>query len=229
MCGTPVSAASVVSTEQISILVADDLGLVREGLVALCESFAAYTVVAHCGDGAEACQLIAERQPDLAVLDLNLPRLCTHEILRRVRQLELPTRLVVLSIRNDRKTVLETLRSGASAFVLKSGGAAELLEAFAQVLRGGVYVSPSIELNKVFLPVRRSESQDPLATLSTREHQVFRFLIEGMRAKDIAARLALSPKTVDTYRASLMRKLDIHDVAGLVKFAIVRNLTSALS
>ncbi len=93
-------------------------------------------------------------------------------------------------------------------------------------MQGGVYLSPQIELQTLVEPDRIEGTTDPLSTLSSREQQVFSMLIEGIRAKEIAARLQLSPKTVDTYRASLMRKLDIHDVAGLVKFAIRRNLTA---
>jgi DNA-binding NarL/FixJ family response regulator len=101
-----------------------------------------------------------------------------------------------------------------------------LLEAFEQVLDGGIYVSPQLELNKIFGPGQKNSADDPLEMLSAREYQVFTLLVDGIRAKEIAARLELSPKTVDTYRASLMRKLDIHDVAGLVKFAIHRDLTT---
>jgi DNA-binding NarL/FixJ family response regulator len=101
-----------------------------------------------------------------------------------------------------------------------------MIEAFEQVLDGSVYVSPQLELNKIFTSNPKTAPEDPIDALSAREYQVFSFLVEGVRAKEIAARLELSPKTVDTYRASLMRKLDIHDVAGLVKFAIQRDLTS---
>jgi DNA-binding NarL/FixJ family response regulator len=171
--------------------------------------------------------LIESERPDIAVLDLNLPDLFTLEIVRRVKEAQLPTRIVVLSTRRDRKTVVEALRSGVSAFLLKSGPSHQLLEAFEQVLDGGIYVSPGLELDKLFSPGAKTSSADPIESLSAREHQVFSLLVEGIRAKEIAARLELSPKTVDTYRASLMRKLDIHDVAGLVKFAIQRDLTSS--
>jgi len=101
------------------------------------------------------------------------------------------------------------------------------MDALQQVAAGGVYLSPAVEIDKIFAAHRnRKDNEDPFETLSAREHQVFTMLVEGHRAKEIAARLAVSPKTVDTYRASMMRKLDIHDVAGLVKFAITRNLTS---
>lgn len=209
-----------------SILLADELTLVREGLAALCEAQPQYRVVGQCSDGAAALRLIESRPPDIAVLDLNLPDLFTFEVVRRIRDANHPTKIVVLSTRRDRKTVVEALRCGVSAFLLKSGPSIQLLEAFDQILEGGIYVSPELELNKIFTPGQRSAVEDPLQSLSAREYQVFSLLCDGVRAKEIAARLTLSPKTVDTYRASLMRKLDIHDVAGLVKFAIQRDLTS---
>jgi two-component system invasion response regulator UvrY len=170
--------------------------------------------------------MIESEKPDLAVLDLNLPDLFTMEIVRRVREADLPTKIIVLSLRKDRKTVVEALRCGVSGFLLKSAPSSELLEALAQVLEGSIYVSPQLELSKIFNTNHKDSPDDPLEMLSAREYQVFSLLIEGIRAKEIAARLELSPKTIDTYRASLMRKLDIHDVAGLVKFAIHRDLTS---
>lgn len=210
-----------------SILLADELTLVREGLAALCEAQPQYRVIGQCSDGSAALRMIEATRPNIAVLDLNLPDLFTFEVVRRIRDANLPTRIVVLSTRRDRKTVVEALRCGVSAFLLKSGPSLQLLEAFEQILDGGIYVSPELELHKIFAPGQKSAVEDPLQSLSAREYQVFSLLCEGIRAKEIAARLSLSPKTVDTYRASLMRKLDIHDVAGLVKFAIQRDLTSS--
>ncbi len=220
-----------------SILLADELTLVREGLAALCvatpgvnfaPNFAPrYKVVGQCSEGAAALRLIESDAPDIAILDLNLPDLFTLEVVRRVRQSGVATKIVVLSTRRDRKTVVEALRCGVNAFLLKSGPAHQLLEAFEQILEGGIYISPELELNKIFISGSKASSDDPLQALSAREYQVFSLLCDGVRAKEIAARLSLSPKTVDTYRASLMRKLDIHDVAGLVKFAIQRDLTSS--
>jgi DNA-binding NarL/FixJ family response regulator len=210
----------------ISVIVADELRLVREGVALLCEASGRYRVVDQCGDGADALELIREVRPEIAILDLNLPRLYSLEIVRKIRAEEIETQTVILSMRGDRKLVIEALRSGANAFLLKSASSHQLLDALQQVEAGGVYVSPELQLEKIILPTRRSESEDPLQLLSSREYQVFTLLIDGIRAKEIAARLDLSPKTVDTYRASLMRKLDIHDVAGLVKFAIQRDLTT---
>jgi DNA-binding NarL/FixJ family response regulator len=210
----------------VSVLVADESTLFREVLALWCESVAGFKVVAQCGDGDSALQAAVKFRPALMLVDVNLPRLHPLEILRKVRMAGVAARTILLSSRNDRKTVMEALRAGVSAVVLKSGPAANLSKAMCQVLAGGVYLSPEIEFEQICGGSKKA-SDDPFEGLSSREHQVFTLLIQGMRAKEIAARLDLSPKTVDTYRASLMRKLDIYDVAGLVKFAINRNLTSA--
>ena len=208
------------------VVIADQLTLFREGLVAICLSPPPlYDVVGQCADGRAALKLIHELKPDLAVLDLHLPSLDSIEVIRELKASGLPTRTAVLSTRGDRKTGLEALRGGASAFLLKSGPSEHLLTALEQIRGGGIYLSPELKMDEIFLPAgprRKWDTDDPLEGLSPREFQVFTLLVEGLRPKDIGDRLQLSPKTVDTYRASLMHKLDIHDVAGLVKYALHR-------
>jgi len=219
------AAVRMEEAKRITLVLADDLALVREGLAALCEARGTCKVLAKCGDGVEALQKIELLQPEVALLELNLPSLYTPELIRKVRRANLPTKLVVLSTRTDRKTVIEVLRAGAHAYVIKSGPPEQLFEAIHIVREGGIYVSPALQLHKLFASNRiQTASEDPLETLSSREHEVFTLLVEGLRAKEIAARLELSPKTVDTYRSNLMRKLDIHDLAGLVRFAVRRDL-----
>lgn len=175
---------------------------------------------------AEAALAEIERlQPPLALLDLGLSDLAVTEVIRRVQVSKINTRCGVLSTRKDRKTVLELLRNGACGYVLKSSSAQQMAEALNQFTQGGIYVSPQVEIMTLIGEgPGRNRGDDPIESLSSREFQVFSLLVEGVRAKEIAARLSLSPKTIDTYRSSLMRKLDIYDVAGLVKFAIRRDL-----
>jgi len=218
------------TANNIRLLIAEPLPLMREALGALCAHRGGFQVIGQCADGASAFRQIMELKPDVALLDLDLPEVHTLELLRRVRESASDTRMVLMSTRSDRKTVIESLRCGAQGFVLKSGSAQQLFDSLRQVRDGGVYISPSVEVEKIFGPQRgRKLEDDPIESLSAREHQVFTMLVEGLRAKEIAARLAVSPKTIDTYRASMMRKLDIHDVAGLVKFAIHRNLTPVVA
>ena len=211
-----------------SILLADDLTLVREGLAALCESQPhlrgsssnARKARWRCGSSRRNGRTLL-----FSILTFRIYspwRLCDG-----LKEANLPTRIVVLSTRKDRKTVVEALRCGVNAFLLKSGPSHQLLEAFEPDSGRRASTSPrSSSWIRSSAPGSKSMPDDPLEALSAREYQVFSLLVEGTRAKEIAARLELSPKTVDTYRASLMRKLDIHDVAGLVKFAIQRDLTS---
>lgn len=209
-----------------TILIADELALVREGIATFCEATDRFTVSDQCADGEMTLQCLRAQRTDLALVDFQIPRLFSLELVRKARDMELPTRFLIMSGRGDRKMALEALRSGASGFVLKSSPGTQLVEALAQVAAGSIFVSPELEFEKIFVSTRRKQVDDPLQTLSSREYQVFRLLVDGIRAKEIAARLDLSPKTVDTYRASLMRKLDIHDVAGLVKYAIQREVTT---
>ena len=228
----PVSATQIVpetvfEPRVTEVLIADELTLVREGLAALCNSIYGYRVIAQCGSASASLLEIERLQPALALLDLGLSDLAATEVIRRVREQNLRTRCAVFSTRKDRKTVLEVLRAGACGYLLKSSTSEQMADALAQFTQGGIYVSPQIEVMTLFGESNgRTRAEDPLESLSSREFQVFSLLVDGVRAKEIAARLDLSPKTVDTYRASLMRKLDIHDVAGLVKFAIQRDLTS---
>jgi DNA-binding NarL/FixJ family response regulator len=210
-----------------SIVLAHALTLIREGLAALCQARPQYRVVAQCAEGAAALRLIQSRNPDIAVLDINLPDLFSLELIRKLRADAISTRVVVLSGRKDRRTVVKVLRAGVNGFLLNSGPAEELFQAFEQILDGGIYVSPSLELDKIFSSGQKSVPPDPFEALSAREHQVFALLVEGARAKEIGTRLGLNPKTIDTYRVNLMRKLDINHIAGLVKFAMQRNLTSS--
>jgi DNA-binding NarL/FixJ family response regulator len=210
----------------LSVVVAEDLALVREGLISLISNNTPHKVVAQAADGESALAATIEFRPDILLIDLFVERMHALEVIHQLTLAGTSTRCVVMSLRGDRKTVLEALRGGAQGVLLKSSSPVHLYDCLTQVHEGGVYVSPEIDLQAIFAP-DRTHRVDPFETLSSREYQVFSLLVDGIRAKEIAARLKLSPKTVDTYRASLMRKLDIHDVAGLVKFAIHKRLTSA--
>lgn len=212
--------------EKISIVLADDHSIVREGFAALCEAKGDFVIAGQCSDGLAAVEMIKLLKPDFAILDLHMPKLHGLEVIRKVREANCPTRLVVLSISRDEKMVREAINAGANGYILKDGPARHLLDAITYILDGGVYISPLLRRDSLLDSPRRSHSEDPLASLSRREYEVFSFLVDGLRPKDIAKLLDISPKTVDTYRSNIMRKLDIHDLVGLVKFAIQRNLTS---
>ena len=170
--------------------------------------------------------MITSLKPDFAILDMQMPGMTGVETIRRLRQAGCTAKLMILSISREESTVLEALRAGADAYLLKDGPSRHLLDAISFVRDGGIYVSPLLRGAGMFTKPGQSQTEDPVASLSPREMEVFSYLVNGLRAKDIADLLEISPKTVDTYRASLMRKLKVHDLVALVKFAIERNLTS---
>ena len=213
-------------TKPISIVLADDHSIVREGLAAFCDARPELHIAGQCSDGMAAVEMIRSVVPDFAIIDLHMPKLHGLEVIRKVREANCPCKLVVLSISRDEKMVLEALRAGANGYLLKDGPARHLLDAITYIQDGGVYISPLLRREYLLEAPRKAASEDPLASLSRREYEVFSFLVDGMRPKDIAKLLDISPKTVDTYRSNIMRKLGIHDLVGLVKFAINRNLTS---
>lgn len=211
----------------ITVFIAEELALLRDGLATLCASTGRVSISGSAADGEEALAKIRELKPCVCLLDLYLPRLDALELLRLLEEDNSATRCIVVSHRRDRKTILEVLRAGASGYLLISScGAAQVAECLEQVSRGVVYIPSDLDPQSLFSPAGRNHDADPLGELSAREMQVFNLLVSGVRAKEIAARLNLSPKTVDTYRSSLMRKLDIYDVAGLVRFAIENKLLS---
>jgi len=211
----------------ISIVIADDHTIVREGIAALCGAYPELTVAGQCADGEAAIELIRRLKPDFAILDLHMPKLTGLEVVRHLRATGCPTRLMVLSISRDETTIGEVLRAGADAYLLKDGPSRHLLDAIHYIQDGGVYITPLLRGVGLFTGgAAKLPAENPLAGLSQREYEVFSYLVNGKRPKDIARLLEISPKTVDTYRASLMRKLNVHDLVELVKFAIEKKLTS---
>jgi DNA-binding NarL/FixJ family response regulator len=208
-----------------TVVLADDHAIVREGIAALCTSHG-LRVLGQVSDGREAVDMITSLKPDFAILDLHMPNLTGIEAIRRLRAAGSLVKLMILSISREDATVMEALHAGADAYLLKDGPSRHLLDAINFVKDGGVYVSPMLRGAGLFAKAENARTVDPLAALSPREMEVFSYLVTGLRAKDIADLLSISPKTVDTYRASLMRKLNVHDLVSLVKFAIERNLTT---
>jgi len=213
------------NSKQTTILIAEDQAIIREGLVAVCQG-KDLQVAGQCADGLMALEMIRSLKPDFAILDLNMPKLSGLQVVRKLREGECATRCIILTISREESSIREALKVGADGYLLKDGPSRHLTDAINYIRDGGVYVSPLLKVAGLFPTNREAQEDDPLSQLSRRERDVFFHLVNGLRAKEIANLLDISPKTVDTYRASLMRKLNIHDLVGLVKFAIEHNLTT---
>jgi DNA-binding NarL/FixJ family response regulator len=209
----------------IKILIADDHGVVAEGLKHLIEAQPDMQVVGTVGDGREALRLAREAQPDVVLMDLSMPELNGADATRAILERDSRCRVIVLSMYAEREYVRRALKAGASGYVVKRSAAKEVVDAIRAVYAGQRYLSPRVA-DVVIDDYTAEDKQDPLGRLSAREREVLQLLAEGRTGAEIAARLALSQKTVETYRARLVEKLGIRDVAGLVKFAIQRGIVS---
>lgn len=210
----------------ISILLADDHPIVRRGLIALLAAESDCEVIGEAADGFAAARLVEQLRPDVLVVDLMMPGLSGLEVTRHVRALPSPPRVIVLSMHADEQHVLDALRSGVSAYVLKESDPAELIDAVRAAVAGQRYLSPPLSERAIDAYMRKAQSEpvDPLKLLTPREREVLRLVAEGHTNGEIASLLRISPRTVETHRANLMRKLDLHNQAELARFAVERGV-----
>lgn len=201
------------------VVLVDDHTLVRAGLRVLIEELSGYQVVAEGNDGSAVQKLLEEHDPDVLVMDISMPGISGIQALIALRQRRWRLPVVVLSMHADRETVLEAIRAGASAYLLKDAAEAELELALRSVLAGQQYLSPRVsgEVINAMLGPRSPSEIDPL---TPRQREVLRLLALGKATKEVAYELQLSIKTVETHRAQIMDRLGIHDVAGLVVYAL---------
>jgi DNA-binding NarL/FixJ family response regulator len=209
----------------IKVLLADDHSVLRDGLQALLQAQEGFAVVAHAQDGREAVRKTAELKPDVVIMDIVMPELDGIEATRLIHASSASTQVVILSMYSTSEHIFRALQAGAKGYLLKESAGAELLAAVRSVHAGRRYLSQKITENVLDNYVRDHHPTDPLGKLSSRERQILELVAAGKSTADIAGKLFLSPKTVDTYRSRLMQKLDIDGFAGLVKFAIANGLT----
>ena len=211
----------------IRVLLADDHHLVRQALRALLEKAEGIEVVGEAEDGREAAKLAQRLRPDVAVLDVAMPVLNGIQAAERIRRLQIPTRVVILSMHKDDALVRRALRGGAHGYLLKSAVSEELLLAVRAAVRNEIYLSPGISRTVVedLLTVgTTAEPADAFDQLTQREREVLQLIAEGRTNSEIAKLLAISVKTVEKHRSNLMSKLDVHDIAGLVRIAVKHKL-----
>ena len=212
----------------VRILIADDHKIILDGLRSLLEKNDALKVIGQAADGPSAVRLAGELSPDLVIMDISLPGLNGIDATRRILEANPRVKIIALSMHKDGRYIAEALKSGAMGYLLKESAFDELIAAIGAVMKGRCYLSASIADLVIKDYIRHLEKTDSgiFTVLTPREREVLQSLSEGLSTKGIAARLDVSVKTVETHRAQIMAKLDIHSVAELTKYAIREGLTS---
>jgi two-component system response regulator NreC len=205
----------------IRIVLADDHQILLDGLRRLIDAKGDMQVVATATDAASAIEAARVHRPDVLVLDISMPG-SGLDVARRVHEMELPTKIVILTMYAEDRYVMEAVRLGAAGYVLKRSADKELIEAIRAVAAGEAYLTPAAV--RLLLATQQSEGNPPEPALSPREREVLRFTARGFSNLEIAERLFVSPKTVDTYRSRIMAKLDLHRRSQLVDYALRHGL-----
>jgi two-component system response regulator NreC len=211
------------SATKIRVLIADDHTILREGLRKLLSEESDIEVVGEAADGNEAIRKAEELKPDVVLLDLAMPGLNGIAAAKRLRASPNPTKVLILTVHQEEEYVYETLRAGASGYVLKDAAAPELVQAIRQAAKGEVYLSPDVS-RLVVKEEGRAEIKTVSQELTNREREICKLLAEGHTVPEIATMLGISRKTVDVHKTRLMKKLDIHNRAELVRYAIQNKL-----
>jgi DNA-binding NarL/FixJ family response regulator len=205
----------------IRIVLADDHALVRQGIKSVLEREGMH-IVAEAADGQEAVRQAESLNPDLVIIDIGMPTLNGMEAVREISHSCPKTKPILLTQHDEDQYVSEALDAGVKGYVLKSQVASDLVLAIQQVLRGQVYLSPGI--SGAVMSAYRSKAKRPADPLTARERQVLQLIAEGKSTKDVASLLGVSVKTAESHRSRLMQKLDIHETASLVRYAVKRGL-----
>ncbi len=203
------------------ILLADDHAIVRQGLKALLER-EGFTVIAEAEDGQAAVRAARERCPDVAVLDFSMPLLNGRDAAREILQVCPRAKAILLTMHTDDHYVLEALQIGVKGYVVKSQASGDLVRAINEVQRGMTYLSPGV--SQTVVQAFLSKAPMPRDPLTSREREVLQLVAEGKSTKEIAQLLAISFKTAESHRTRIMKKTDIHETAGLVRYAVRRGL-----
>ncbi|HQH42763.1 MAG TPA: response regulator transcription factor [Syntrophorhabdaceae bacterium] len=215
--------------KNIRVVLAEDHTLVRKGIKALLEELEGIDVVAEAGDGHEAINAVETSSPDIVLLDIAMPGLNGLEVASRITKDFPDTKVIVLSMHANEEYVFQSLKAGVAGYLLKDAGTAELELAIRSVIRGEIYLSPQISKQVVTDYMARTEGKtragqsmdsNPFEVLTSRQREILQLIAEGYTTKEIAKRLNISINTVEAHRTQIMEQLDIHNIAGLVRYAI---------
>jgi DNA-binding NarL/FixJ family response regulator len=212
----------------IKVILVDDHSLVRAGIRSLIQNISGVEVIAEANNGRDAIRLIDELIPDLVLLDIAMPELNGLEVISRISKDNLVTRVIILSMHTNEEYVVQALKAGAAGYLLKDSAPNELEIAVNSVMKGETYLSPAISKHVVDNYLRRisdvstekEKGPDIFKQLTSRQREILQLIAEGNSTKEIANKLNVSIKTVETHRMQLMDRIGIHDVAGLVRYAI---------
>jgi DNA-binding NarL/FixJ family response regulator len=206
----------------VRVLLADDHVLVRAGIRSLLEKLPWVEVVGEAGDGREALALVKSKQPDVVLMDIAMPGLNGLEASERMAKEFTKVRVIILSMHNNEEYYWRALKSGASGYLLKKAASAELAIALERVVHGDIYLSHEIStrLLKKFPAIGIADRKSPLEELTGRQREILQLIAEGQNTKQIGDILKVSPKTVEYHRMKLMDSLNVHDIPGLVRFAL---------
>jgi DNA-binding NarL/FixJ family response regulator len=211
---------------KIRILLADDHPLVRSGLIKLLEPFKEFIIIGEASDGEEAVAMTKKLGPDVVVIDLSMPKLSGVEATKIIRKNFPSAKVLVLTMYDNEEYVYQILKSGAGGYMLKNSGRDELAAAIRAVARGDRFFSPRVSEIVMEAYLRKSEARDDLPMndndhlLTKREREILYYIADGFNNSQIAEKLFISARTVETHRTNIMQKLDIHDAANLVRFAL---------
>jgi two-component system response regulator NreC len=211
------------------VVIVEDHTIIREGLQSLLASTKEFEVVGEADDGHAAVRIIEKAQPDLVLTDLSMPRMDGVDMIEIIKRGSPHTKVVVLTVHRTEEYVLATLKAGADGYVLKEASYDELLMAILNVMKGKQYISPEISgtIIEGYLEGKKSVQTDsPWETLTKRERQILKLIAEGYKSREIADYLHISLHTVETHRARLMQKLNLHNTAALVTFAMEKGLVT---
>src|SRR5215471_2052379 len=209
-----------VSAKKIKILVADDHPVVRKGLQSCLARQDRLKVVGEASDGDEALKKTRELSPDVVLMDISMPRMNGLAVTELIRKEASKVKVLVLSVHNNRDYIFRIIQAGAHGYVSKEASPEELLKAIESVYEGEAFFSPEIAQAALNQIVTSGGKKEPFAQLTSREREVLILIAEGQSNKEIASRLGIGVRTIETHRERIMRRLDIHSVAGLTKFAI---------
>ncbi|MBL3600929.1 MAG: response regulator transcription factor [gamma proteobacterium endosymbiont of Lamellibrachia anaximandri] len=215
--------------KQLRVVIAEDHTILRAGLKSLLEGTTDYSVVGEAENGREAIRCVADKKPDLAIMDLNMPSMNGMDAVQEIRKRFPETKILVLTVHNAEEYVLASLNAGANGYILKDATHSELLVAVERVMNGKTYLSPDITDKVVqgyLVGQKNSEPATEWDTITKREKQILKLVAEGHTNKSMAEFLCISIKTVEKHRANLMKKLDLHNASALTTYALNKGIVS---